>query len=185
MALTLNHYSIRTTDIAASRDFYAGVLGLTVGPRPPFPFPGAWMYRGDHGDYANAVVHIIGMDDARAVAMQARGLAPGDAGLQGTGAIDHVAFFADGLAAMLAHLERTGVPYQERTVPGIGLHQLFLHDPQGIKVELNYPAAEKAAIDERGPGAPATVLATPAERSAGTESQGVVPAMPAVFAMPK
>ena len=34
MALTLNHYSIRTTDIDANRDFYAQVLGLTVGPRP-------------------------------------------------------------------------------------------------------------------------------------------------------
>ena len=54
MALTLNHYSIRTTDLEASRRFYADVLGLTVGPRPDFPFPGLWMYRGDHADVANA-----------------------------------------------------------------------------------------------------------------------------------
>ena len=62
MALTLNHFSIRTTDLDASRRFYADVLGLSVGPRPDFPFPGLWMYRGDHGDVANAVVHLIGID---------------------------------------------------------------------------------------------------------------------------
>ena len=47
MALALNHYSIRTTDLDACRAFYENVLGLTVGPRPEFPFPGLWMYAGD------------------------------------------------------------------------------------------------------------------------------------------
>ncbi len=147
MALTLNHYSIRTTDIDASRDFYANVLGLTVGPRPQFPFPGAWMYRGDHADVANAVVHIIGIDKQKTQGLQDYLGAREEDGLQGTGAIDHIAFFADGLSGMLTHLNATGVPYRERTVPGIGLHQVFLHDPQGVMVELNYPAAEKAALD--------------------------------------
>jgi len=62
VSLALNHFSIRTLDMEATRSFYEGVLGLTVGPRPAFPFPGLWMYRGDHGDVANAVVHIIGLD---------------------------------------------------------------------------------------------------------------------------
>ena len=47
MALTLNHYSIRTTDLAACDRFYCGLLGLQAGPRPPFPFPGLWLYSGD------------------------------------------------------------------------------------------------------------------------------------------
>jgi hypothetical protein len=34
------------------------------------------------------------------------------------------------------------VPYRERTVPGLGLHQLFIEDPSGITIELNYPADE-------------------------------------------
>ena len=147
MALTLNHYSIRTTDIDVSRDFYAKVLGLTVGPRPDFPFPGAWMYRGDHGDVANAVVHIIGIDKSKTDGLKDYLGTREEAGLQGTGAIDHIAFFADGLAGMIDHLKATGTPYRERTVPGIGLHQVFLDDPQGVMVELNYPAAEKAALD--------------------------------------
>lgn len=145
MSLTLNHYSIRTLDMEATRAFYEGVLGLTVGPRPDFPFPGLWMYRGDHGDVANAVVHIIGMDPNDPVGLK-KYLGDRDpSSLRGSGAVDHVAFFATGLAAMRAHLRQVGVSARERTVPTIGLHQLFLDDPNGVVVELNYPAAEQAA----------------------------------------
>lgn len=146
MALALNHFSIRTTDLDATGRFYAQVLGLTIGPRPAFPFPGLWMYRGDHADVGNAVVHIIGMD-----ANDPEGLKQylGDrdvSSLKGTGAVDHIAFSADGLAVMLGHLQQQGVPYRERTVPAIGLHQVFLDDPNGVVIELNYAAAEKASL---------------------------------------
>jgi hypothetical protein len=47
---------------------------------------------------------------------------------------------------MLAHLQGLGIAPRERTVPSLGLHQLFLDDPNGIVIELNYPAAEKAAL---------------------------------------
>ena len=146
MALTLNHFSIRTTDLDASRHFYADVLGLTVGPRPDFPFPGLWMYRGDHGDAANAVVHIIGIDRNDPQGLKQYLGDRAQTSLAGSGAVDHIAFFADGLAAMLAHLRDRGVTFRERTVPSIGLHQLFLDDPCGVVIELNYPAAEKAAL---------------------------------------
>lgn len=147
MTLTLNHFSIRTLDLEATRVFYEEVLGLTVGPRPPFPFPGLWMYRGDHGQYANAVVHIIGIDANDPAGLKGY-LGDRDmSSLQGSGAVDHVAFFAEGLQAMLAHLKRRGVPARERTVPALGLHQVFLDDPNGVVIELNYPAAEKTATD--------------------------------------
>ena len=145
MTLTLNHFSIRTTDLAATRRFYEAVLGLTVGPRPDFPFPGLWMYRGDHADVANAVVHIIGMDPNDPEGLK-KYLGDRDiASLRGSGAIDHVAFFADGLARMLAHLASLGIAARQRTVPSIGLHQVFLDDPNGVVVELNFPAAEQTA----------------------------------------
>jgi catechol 2,3-dioxygenase-like lactoylglutathione lyase family enzyme len=146
MALTLNHYSVRTTDLEASRHFYADVLGLTVGPRPDFPFPGLWMYRGDHAEVANAVVHLIGIDRDDPAGLEEY-LGDRDvSALKGSGALDHIAFFADGLAGMLAHLRAQAVVFRERTVPSIGLHQLFLDDPCGIVIELNYPASEKAAL---------------------------------------
>ena len=146
MALTLNHFSIRTTDLDASRHFYADVLGLSIGPRPEFPFPGLWMYRGDHADMANAVVHIIGIDRTDPQGLKQYLGDRAEASLTGSGAVDHIAFYADGLAAMLAHLRARGVPFRERSVPSVGLHQLFLDDPCGVMIELNYPAAEKAAL---------------------------------------
>ena len=145
MKLSLNHFSIRTIDLDATRRFYETVLGLTVGPRPDFPFPGLWMYRGDHADVANAVVHIIGMDPNDPEGLK-KYLGDRDiASLRGSGAIDHVAFFADGLARMLAHLASLGIAARQRTVPSIGLHQVFLDDPNGVVVELNFPAAEQTA----------------------------------------
>ena len=145
MPLTLNHFSIRTTDLDASRRFYADVLGLTVGPRPAFPFPGLWMYRGDHGDVANAVVHIIGTAREEQDGLDGYLGERDETKLQGTGTIDHVAFFAEGLATMLDHLRTSGVAFRQRTVPSIGLHQVFLDDPNGCVIELNYPAGEAAS----------------------------------------
>ena len=164
MALSLNHFTIRTIDLEATRRFYADLLGLTVGPRPAFPFPGLWMYRGDHADVANAVVHVIHLDGSDESGLM--GYLGGDdkdrklavdkdrkfsvdedrkLAVNGSGVVDHIAFFADGLKAMLAHFAKHQVQFDERTVPAIGLHQLFLHDPSGVKIELNYPAAEQAA----------------------------------------
>jgi catechol 2,3-dioxygenase-like lactoylglutathione lyase family enzyme len=149
MALTLNHFSIRTTDMEATRMFYETVLGMTVGPRPPFPFPGIWLYSGDTGSWANAMVHVIGIDKNDPEGLK-RYLGDRDvSSLHGSGAVDHIALFAKGLETMLAHLKKLGVVCRERTVPQIGLHQLFLDDPSGVVIELNYPAQEKADLDAK------------------------------------
>jgi catechol 2,3-dioxygenase-like lactoylglutathione lyase family enzyme len=155
MTLSLNHFSIRTLDMDATQHFYSKVLGLTSGPRPPFPFPGAWMYAGSHDSIANAVVHIIGMDKNDPEGLK-KYLGERDvSSMHGSGAVDHIAFFATGLETMLAHLKTIGVACRERTVPSIGLHQLFLDDPTGIVIELNYPEAESIALKAKTQGAPA------------------------------
>lgn len=142
----LSHYSIRTLDLAATRVFYTEVLGLTVGPRPPFNFPGLWLYNGSHDSYDNAIVHIIGID-----ADDPQGLKDylGDRDLDslkgGTGTFDHIAFTATDARGMITHLKARKVPFRERTVPDLNLHQVFLDDPSGVVIELNYPADEKAA----------------------------------------
>lgn len=149
MSLSLNHFSIRTTDLDATRVFYETVLGLTVGPRPAFPFPGVWMYNGDHSSTVNAMVHVIGIDKNDPEGLK-QYLGDRDvSSLQGTGMIDHIALMATGLEDMLAHLKRLGVPCRERTVPSLGLHQLFLDDPCGLVIEMNYPADEKQALDAK------------------------------------
>ena len=155
MTFSLNHFSIRTTDLHATQVFYEAVLGLTIGPRPPFPFPGFWLYNGDHSTTANAMVHVIGIDlnDPEGLKQY---LGDRDlSSLHGTGAIDHIALMATGLEKMLANLKNIGVACRERTVPSLGLHQLFLDDPCGLVIELNYPADEKIALDAKA----ATVIA--------------------------
>lgn len=143
----LAHFSVRTTDMEASRRFYVDVMGFKEGFRPPFSFPGLWLYiGGDESDYG--VVHIIGVDRN-----ESSGLADylgerAEDVLNGSGALDHVAFFASDLPEMRRRLKATDRPYRERTVPGLGLHQIFVEDPSGITIELNFPAEEAAIADD-------------------------------------
>ena len=155
MALALNHFSIRTTDLDATRVFYETVLGLTVGPRPAFPFPGLWLYNGDHASTVNAMVHVIGIDKNDPEGLKQYLGDRAVSSLHGTGAVDHIALMATGLEAMLAHLKRLSVPCRERTVPSLGLHQIFLDDPCGLVIEMNYPAEEKQAMDANASAASA------------------------------
>lgn len=142
----ISHFSIRTLDLESARRFYTEVLGLTVGPRPPFKFPGLWLYNGSHGSYDNAVVHVVGIDPADPQGLKdylgERDIS--DLGA-GTGTFDHIAFSASGLQGMLQNLQRRNVAYRERAVPSLNLHQVFLDDPGGVVIELNYPAEEPAA----------------------------------------
>ncbi|SAL04413.1 glyoxalase/bleomycin resistance protein/dioxygenase [Caballeronia calidae] len=141
MAVTkLAHYSIRTTDLEKSRQFYTQVLGFREGFRPPFNFPGIWLYNGsDESEFG--VVHIIGIDPN-----DPSGLVDylGDKGLPetGTGTVDHIAFLATGLPDFWATLRREGWQWRDRTVPSLGLHQVFVEDPSGVTIEMNFPAHE-------------------------------------------
>lgn len=138
----LDHYSIRTTDLEASRYFYTTVLGFQVGPRPPFDFPGLWIYAGEPAAGSNGVVHIIGIDPTDPVGLKAYLGDKDPSPLSGSGTVDHIAFAATGLADMRRRCERLLITTRERTVPALGLHQVFLEDPSGVTIELNYPASE-------------------------------------------
>lgn len=155
MALTkLAHFSIRTTDLERSCAFYERVLGFRRGYRPPFDFPGAWLYMGDdERDYG--CVHIIGVDPGNPAGLAAY---LGDKSLpaSGTGTLDHIAFLATGVAQMWDNLRAEGIPWRDRTVPSLGLHQVFIEDPSGVTIELNYPAAEVAGLQLPNPAQAAT-----------------------------
>ena len=132
----LEHFLIQSADIEATKDWYVRVLGLSEGPHPDFGVRVHWLYLGGRD-----VLHVAeggpGMSDRRL-----RYLGQESEATQGSGVIDHVAFRATGLAEMTAHLERLGIAFKERQVDAQGLYQLFLFDPNGIKVELNFAAAE-------------------------------------------
>ena len=140
----LDHYSIRTLDVEASRRFYTEVMGFQVGFRPPFDFPGLWLYNGPQYPESNGVVHIVGVNLNDSQGLKAY-LGDRDLeSLKGTGTVDHMAFRATGLTEMRARLKRLDIAYRERTVPTLGLHQVFFEDPSSVTIELNYPAAEAA-----------------------------------------
>ncbi len=132
----LDHYSIRTPRLDETRRFYADIMGMHDGSRPPFPFPGAWMYIGDV-----AMVHLVGYDPDDVEGLK-HYLGDKAAAASGTGTIDHVAFAVTGLDAMLTRLRAAKLPFRERTVPSLGLYQVFVDDPNGVTLELNFPAAE-------------------------------------------
>lgn len=116
MILDLDHVNIVTPKLEATRDFFVRVLGLAEGPRPDLGFDGHWLYAGD-----KAVIHLQSQDrlDGR------RGP---------SGPLDHAAFQVADLAAAKARLEAAGVPYREIISPPRG--QLFLSDPNGVRIEL-------------------------------------------------
>ncbi|MBV9996994.1 MAG: VOC family protein [Caulobacteraceae bacterium] len=115
----LDHITVRCADIARSRSFYAEALGLRDGERPGVSIPGAWLYLGDR-----PVVHLFAAVE--------------DAGEAAGAGFDHFAFEADDLPNVRARLERLGVAFRESDIPDMRLHQLFLRDPDGVKIEINF-----------------------------------------------
>lgn len=123
-----NHFTILTDDLPATLAFYAEHLDLAPGARPPFTFPGAWLYA-DGGKGPDAILHVIaGIGRERLV----------------KGVIDHMAFSGRGLAGAVAKLKAKGVAYELRKLPAYGTWQLFFLDPNGAKVEIDFDAAEPA-----------------------------------------
>ncbi len=137
----LNHYLVLANDLEETKEFYVDVLGLTVGERPPFEFPGYWLYLD-----GRAVVHLADgqardtLNESRESSANPSAQAPRD-----TGRLDHIAFEASGLADMITRLQGLAIPWDRREVPGQGLQQLFIRDPDGLKIELNYSAEEAEA----------------------------------------
>jgi len=149
----IDHYSIRTLDVDATRKFYTEILGLRVGPRPPFDFPGLWLYNGEppadleHAEGNYGIVHVMGVDpDSPQALIDYMGGAEPDTEQGNTGALDHVALAVTGRASMIERCDRNNVSYFERTVPAVGLHQVFIKDPNGVTIELNFPASEAPQV---------------------------------------
>ncbi|MFT3799735.1 MAG: extradiol dioxygenase [Burkholderiaceae bacterium] len=142
----VDHVTLRCApaQLPSVQAFYERVIGLRAGPRPPFDFPGAWLYAGDV-----ALVHLAAVLDApirTASAIASSRPAAGEA----TGYIDHFALRIDAAVPdFRARLRDSGVPYAEAPVPGLPLHQIFVVDPLGVKVELNFVVEQTAPMAGR------------------------------------
>jgi len=123
----LDHFNVRTRKFPETVHFYSDVLGLEKGPRPNFTFPGAWMY-----SEGRPVVHLVDITPSS------------EAQKPDSGVVHHVAFVSRGFNAMKQRLKQKGVAFDTREVPGGDLWQIFITDPNGVMVELNYDTkAEK------------------------------------------
>ena len=136
----IEHFLVQTDSIEKTRDWYVRVLGLRVGPHPDFKFPVRWLYLGD-----TDVVHIT-QGGAAVSENRKKYVGQESTATRGSGVVDHIAFRATGLRQMLEHLRAERVDFKQRMVSDQGLYQLFLFDPNGIKIELNYANAEAAGL---------------------------------------
>jgi len=122
--MQLDHVTLRTSDLEGTRGFLEGLLGLKVGYRPSFGFPGYWLYDGDE-----PIVHLIPGDGSQA-ARNAEG-------------VDHVAFRLDGYDEFRGRLDIEGMPYSMMDLPELGESRLFVRTIGGILIELVFREAPK------------------------------------------
>lgn len=121
--LNIDHINIAgpTVLLAACRAFYVEIIGLQEGDRPPFSSRGFWLYAGE-----SPVVHLT----------EKSGYLVG-----GTSPLDHFAFNCEGLAEILERLKNHQIAHSITEVPGSSATQVFIKDPAGIALELNFPSA--------------------------------------------
>ena len=124
----LGHIEFRVTDLERARDFYVDLLGMREGPRPPFPIPGLWLYVHDH-----PVLHVVEVDQMPTPRR---------------GALDHMAYWAEGLQETAATLRSHNVGLRLIRAPGsVRTWQLFFSDPNGVEVELDFAETEAPPKD--------------------------------------
>lgn len=117
----IDHVNINSPDIEASVRFYADVLDLD--PRAASggqsPDKGRWLF--DHSGHP--IIHLRKFDS----------------GCASTGPIHHVAFTCAGMADMVERLQARGIDHRVNIMEFAGLRQVFVTDPHGILLELNFP----------------------------------------------
>lgn len=127
----MEHYLVLTDDIDATRDFYREVIGLSDGFRADLGFPGYWLYIAD--------IPVLHIAEWQSYTEHSRKLGiPVSTRSEGTGCLDHIAFNGNQVQEMIDRLDAMAIHYERNDVPHVGLVQLFLDDPNGLKLELNY-----------------------------------------------
>ena len=122
MILSINHIQlVAEKDLVLKlRDFYCDVVGLTEGFRPAFERFGFWLYIGDKD-----VLHLVTPKE-------------GDGRSSQKSSFDHVAFKTGDYESVIKKLKSVNILFEEKSIPGMTAHQIFLRDPAGNRVELNF-----------------------------------------------
>ena len=121
----LDHVNLRTTQLDAMIAWYTDLLGLTVGYRPDFPFPGAWLYAGD-----TVVIHLVGIDGTPAV------------GSETELKLEHFAMTATGVATFEERLQARGEKFRKSEIAAIKMVAFNIWDPDGNHIHVDFPTQE-------------------------------------------
>lgn len=123
MIVGIHHATFLSSDLARSRTFYEGVLGLSPDPaRPVMGFDGVWYQIGAQQ------LHLMVLPDPEAgLPRPAHG-----------GRDRHVAFQVSGLQALAQRLLQGGISF---TLSQSGRAALFCRDPDGNALEFIEVAA--------------------------------------------
>ncbi|WP_411726697.1 VOC family protein [Methyloglobulus sp.] len=119
----INHINIEVTaeQLPKVKAFYEDVLGLKPGFRAVSKRDGAWLYADN-----KAVIHLSvteeWMDESDKIHF------------------NHVAFACTGLAEFMSDFSKKDIKYtlEQRSLADREMTQIFLYDPVGIKIELNF-----------------------------------------------
>ena len=125
----LDHFNLITDDLEATATFYQTLLSLERrnGPPPLTPDNAQWMC--DHS--GRPVVHINTPAAPKAIERDTR---PGPQ----TGAVHHIALNCTGHDEMIGRIEARGLEHHRNEITVIGLRQIFVQDPNGVLLELNF-----------------------------------------------
>ena len=117
---SLDHITVITKDLKKTKDFYVNILGMNIDyNRPPFKFDGIWLSLNKR-----AVVHVVVKEEHII-----------DENLLPT--LDHVAFRAKDMKNIKLNLKKNSISYEEKVTPDNKISQIFLKDPNGIKIEIS------------------------------------------------
>ncbi len=132
MTTTINHILLRTKNLNKMVDFFIQVLELKKGYRPPFEFPGAWLWSGN-----KPLIHLseINLTDNRQTEYLG---AQNNSTDTGTGIIEHIAFSGLDYPSLIERLKNEKLKFFERTIPVNEEHQVFIDGPEGLKVEIQF-----------------------------------------------
>ena len=128
--IDLHHVAIKTKDLDETVDFYTKVLGMKVAHRPQFEFPGAWLEMG------GTMFHLY-------AGHAAKDMKGGWKYSQSHSPLDHVALRAKGFDALKKKIVKSGREWRQQDLPHADIWQLFVLDPSGIKIEINFTTSQE------------------------------------------